>query len=93
MSTHITQCVICGKDCYCSSDAHALGCGGKYGEGGCQNPPAIEFCSLEHALELRRRIDAAIKNYHEVIAHDAPPTPPADENPGRPVHDGSWFGR
>lgn len=66
MPTHVTQCVVCGVDCYCHSDEHALGCGGKHGEGGCNNPPHIEFCSLACAEELLRRIPLAIKNFHEV---------------------------
>lgn len=65
MSTHRTFCVVCGTDVLCSGDNHALGCGGKAGEGGCENPPYIEFCSLEHALELRRRLDDSIANYRE----------------------------
>ena len=66
MSTHRTNCVVCGKEILCTEDAHALGCGGKRGEGGCENPPYIEFCSLEHAQELARRIMASIENYREV---------------------------
>lgn len=66
MSTHRTFCVVCGTAVYCSGDNHALGSGGWHGEGGCDNPPYIEFCSLEHALELRRRLDASIENYHSV---------------------------
>jgi len=67
MSTHTTTCVICGAKCYCCNDAHALGCGGDHGEGGCNNPPYIEFCSLAHALELQRRLVEAIANYHQVV--------------------------
>jgi hypothetical protein len=66
MSTHRTFCVVCGTDVYCSGDNHALGSGGVHGEGGCDNPPYIEFCSLEHAVELRRRLDASIENFREV---------------------------
>jgi hypothetical protein len=70
MSTHITKCIVCGKNVFCSQDEHALGCGGSHGEGGCQNPPYIEFCSLEHAAELRRRLDDAIARYHAVRRSD-----------------------
>lgn len=66
MSTHRTFCVVCGVDVYCSGDNHALGCGGDHGGGGCDNPPYIEFCSLEHALELQKRLAEAIDNYREV---------------------------
>lgn len=71
MSTHITECIVCGKKCYCSSDEHALGIGGKRGEGGCENPPHIEFCSLEHALELQRRVALGIQNYLELYPEKA----------------------
>lgn len=67
MSTHVTQCVVCGKDVYCGDDVHALGCGGKYGEGGCDNPPHIEFCSYEHALELQQRLEHALERYREFV--------------------------
>lgn len=67
MSTHITQCVVCGVDVACCNDTHALGIGGKRGEGGCHNPPYIEFCSLDHALELQRRLVDGIANYHAVM--------------------------
>ncbi len=63
MSTHITQCIICGVDVACCNDEHALGCGGDSGEGGCGNPPYIEFCSLGHAVELGRRVLCGIENY------------------------------
>jgi hypothetical protein len=66
VSTHRTFCVICGIDVYCSGDNHALGSGGQHGEGGCDNPPYIEFCSLEHALELQRRLASSIDNYRHV---------------------------
>lgn len=66
MPTHKTQCFICGKDVFCSSDTHALGCGGEYGEGGCNNPPYIEFCSVEHAEELKRRVQCGIDNYNDL---------------------------
>lgn len=69
MSTHRTFCVVCGTAVYCSGDNHALGCGGAHGEGGCDNAPYVEFCSLEHALELRRRLDASIDNYRQVHGH------------------------
>ena len=83
MSTHITQCVVCGKDVYCSQDEHALGCGGSGrldGCGGCENPPYIEFCSVEHALELQRRLTRSITNYYEVTEQE-PATP--REAPGQ----------
>ena len=70
MSTHITQCVVCGKNVYCCQDEHALGAGGAHGEGGCENPPFVEFCSLEHALELQRRLVKSIANYHECMRGD-----------------------
>ena len=57
MSTHITQCVICGENVPCCEDIHALGIGGNHGEGGCGNPPYIEFCSPEHYFELLRRLE------------------------------------
>ena len=62
--THVTKCVVCEEPCYCCNDTHALGCGGLHGEGGCENPPAIEFCSLECAKELQRRVAESIENYH-----------------------------
>lgn len=74
MSTHTTTCVVCGKDCYCHNDTHALGCGGSgdlAGAGGCHNPPYIEFCSLDCALTLQNRLIEAIKNYHHVVSNDA----------------------
>lgn len=66
MPLHKVPCIICGKQVYCTQDEHALGCGGQQGEGGCDNPPAIEFCSLEHALELQRRVAASIANYQQL---------------------------
>ena len=66
MPTHRARCVVCQKVVLCSGDEHALGCGGKHGEGGCDNPPDIEFCSLDHALELQRRLVASIANYREI---------------------------
>ena len=75
MSTHKTQCVVCGEDVYCYDDVHALSSGGKHGEGGCDNPPYIEFCSLEHALELQARLTRSIANYlslsTDVLTDDA----------------------
>ena len=68
MSTHITKCVVCNKKIACSEDVHALGIGGKRGEGGCENPPFIEFCSLKHALELQRRLEEGIKNYNSIYS-------------------------
>ena len=56
MPTHITECVICGEEVACCNDVHALGIGGSHGEGGCENPPHIEFCSVGHYLELIRRL-------------------------------------
>jgi hypothetical protein len=46
---------------------HAAGCGGKYGEGGCENPPYIEFCSEECFRELERRMKKAWANYLECL--------------------------
>ena len=66
MSTHITQCVVCGHDIGCTSDMHAAGCGGKHGEGGCENPPHIEFCSEECFHELEKRMKESWANYCEV---------------------------
>jgi hypothetical protein len=66
VSTHETTCVVCGVKAWCYNTAHALGCGGQHGEGGCKNPPYIEFCSLECALELHRRLTDSIANYHVV---------------------------
>jgi hypothetical protein len=63
MPTHITTCVVCGGNCYCSNDMHAAGCGGKKGEGGCDNPPFIEFCSETCFHELERRMVASWDNY------------------------------
>lgn len=56
MSTHRTRCAVCEEDVYCSSPVHALGVGGLQGEGGCENPPYIEFCSVECFVELERRL-------------------------------------
>ncbi len=69
MSTHKTDCIVCGKTCYCAGDTHALGCGGKHGEGGCENPPYIEFCSVECFGELERRLVAARKNYEQYLVN------------------------
>ena len=71
MSTHKTTCIVCGKECFCSSDTHALGVGGPEGHGGCYDEPFIEFCSLDHALELQKRIQDSINNYHRVIEEDS----------------------
>lgn len=76
--THTTQCVVCEEPVYCCNEVHALGCGGSHGEGGCKNPPYIEFCSLECALELQRRLTESIANYYEVTGRAAPPR---DETP------------
>lgn len=70
MSTHKTSCVVCGCDVYCCNDSHALGAGGEEGEGGCFSPPFIEFCSLEHAEELQRRLVKSIENYKRIVAED-----------------------
>lgn len=67
MGTHVTKCVVCEAPCYCHNDEHALGSGGKSGEGGCENPPYIEFCSLACAEELQRRLVKSIANYHAVL--------------------------
>ena len=65
MPTHEQKCVVCEEPTYCYNDAHALGCGGN-GSGGCHCPPFIEFCSLDCALELKRRLGASINNYLEL---------------------------
>ena len=70
MPVHVTHCVVCGTEIACCHDVHALGCGGKNGEGGCKNPPYIEFCSLEHALELQRRLAEHIENYRRITNGD-----------------------
>ena len=70
MPTHKTSCVVCAKDCFCCDDTHALGIGGKSGEGGCLNPPYIEFCSLACAEELQRRIVEGISNYRFVTTRN-----------------------
>ncbi len=61
MSTHITQCVVCSKEVACCGDEHGLGVGGKHGEGGCENTPHIEFCSLTCYLERLRRLVENLK--------------------------------
>lgn len=66
MGTHVTQCIICGAEVACCENVHALSSGGARGEGGCENPPYIEFCSLGHAVELRQRIHRAIENYQRL---------------------------
>lgn len=63
MPTHVTHCVVCGVEVACCQDEHMLGCGGEHGEGGCENPPHIEFCSLEHAEELYRRLGETIADF------------------------------
>lgn len=70
MATHRTFCVVCAREVLCSDDVSALGCGGARGEGGCNNPPYIEFCSLDHAEELHRRLRVAIENYKEMQASE-----------------------
>jgi hypothetical protein len=67
MSTHVTKCVVCAKNCYCCSHMHAAGCGGDKGEGGCFNEPFIEFCSEECFHELERRMRESWANYKEVV--------------------------
>lgn len=54
MSTHYSDCVVCGAQTSCAEDEHVLGCGdgGCYGDG-----PRIEFCSVACFLELRRRMN------------------------------------
>lgn len=74
MSTHVTTCVVCEAECLCTSDAHALGCGGHTGEGGCNNPPYIEFCSLACAEELLRRVAVSIANYQSLYGTDGAST-------------------
>jgi hypothetical protein len=66
MSTHQTSCTVCEEPCYCYQDEHALGVGGN-GNGGCGNEPYIDFCSLECAEELQRRLVKGIANYKRVI--------------------------
>lgn len=73
MSTHRTQCIACGNDCFCTNDLHALGIGGwnrLKGCGGCENEPAVEFCSEECFHEFRRRFERAWVNYQEVVNRD-----------------------
>lgn len=70
MPTHITNCIVCGKEVGCCNDTHALGCGGKHGEAGCKNPPFIEFCSEECFKELERRMIGAWRNYLRVTKED-----------------------
>ena len=70
MPTHVTQCVICGENVYCCSAVHALGIGGDHGEGECDNPPYIEFCSPEHAQELQRRVAKGIQNYSDIYGEE-----------------------
>ena len=65
MSVHRTSCVVCEADVFCCADEHALGCGGKRGEGGCDNPPYIEFCSLACAEELLRRLTENLERFKE----------------------------
>jgi hypothetical protein len=72
--THETKCIVCEKPCYCSNDSHTLGCGGKHGEGGCNNPPIIEFCSLGCAEELQRRLDASIAAAADIGTSDTAKT-------------------
>lgn len=67
MSTHIVPCIVCNKEVGCCQDEHALGLGGKHGEAGCENPPHIEFCSIEHFLELKCRIDKSFTERIEKV--------------------------
>lgn len=63
MVTHITKCVVCEGDAYCSSDTHALGCG----EGGCYSDgPVIEFCSEECFRALYAKMLLRWKIYTEI---------------------------
>ena len=70
--THKVPCVVCGEECWCTSDTHALGCGGSHGTGGCHELPYIEFCSEACAVELQRRLVNALRHYREVIAIGVP---------------------
>lgn len=71
MSTHETICIVCGGPCYCCDDMHAAGCGGMSGEGGCGNPPYIEFCSEKCFHELEKRMTESWANYQRVLAKNA----------------------
>ena len=71
MSTHVTNCVVCGKDVFCTNPMHAAGCGGKQGEGGCCNPPYIEFCSEECFHELEKRMKESWANYLECYGDES----------------------
>ena len=63
MVTHVTVCVVCEDDVFCSSDTHALGCG----EGGCDSPgPKIEFCSEQCFRDLYARMLERWKIYCEI---------------------------
>lgn len=70
MPTHTTHCVICEEPVSCCDDVHALGVGGQHGEGGCENPPHIEFCSLAHAEELHRRLTEEIARFKARMQED-----------------------
>lgn len=63
MPSHKQHCTWCGTDTYCHNDEHALGCGGGDGRGGCDNPPFIEFCSLECLIKLREALFKAEEKY------------------------------
>jgi hypothetical protein len=71
MSTHKTNCIVCGDDVYCTSEMHAAGCGGSEGEGGCHNPPFIEFCSEACFHDLESRMRESWAHYLEVKAEMA----------------------
>jgi hypothetical protein len=70
MPTHITNCTVCGEAVACCNDVHALSIGGQHGEGGCDNPPHIEFCSLAHAEELHRRLTESITSFKARMSED-----------------------
>ena len=78
MSTHKSRCVICGAATYCSSDENLLGAG----RGQCMENEdlRIEFCSLEHFLELQENMSARLR-----VARDLYPdwfvTPVPDRPP------------
>ena len=67
MSTHCVPCLVCGNEVGCCQSEHTLGLGGKHGEGGCENPPHLEFCSIGCFLELKRRIDETFSERIEEI--------------------------
>ena len=67
MATHITPCVLCGKQAACCNDVHALGCG----DGGCYEPGIkIEFCSEECFREMHRRMLNRWGIYSEIMKEE-----------------------